>query len=120
MVAGLIQMYEVNYRCKADGSQYIGIVKWLGPFGGDGVQFIQLGNNVTGPGLRNGDYIAATAIGNTITAYINGVQVAQQVDNIGVPYLGGNPGIGHWLHLNGASGVFVTDYGHLESSFRDL
>jgi hypothetical protein len=84
--------YEVNFRCSHDGGQYIGIVRWNGALN----SFTQLGSNVTGPGLVEGSVVKATISGGTITAYINGVQVAQQTDSN--PFTTGSPGIGFWLH----------------------
>jgi hypothetical protein len=82
--------YEVLFRCSHDGSQYAEIVRWNGPLG----NFTYV-NRTSGPGIRNGDVVKATIVGNVITSYINGVQVVQGVDNT---YTSGNPGIGFYLH----------------------
>jgi hypothetical protein len=117
--------YEINFRCNHDGSQYIGIVIWLGPVGTIGsdtsASFLQLGSNDTGPGIFDGDDIYTTcqtkSTGVVLTAYIdhhdgNGfVQVSTRTDTA-FTYRTGSPGAGHWMHLNGATGVFVTDFGH--------
>jgi hypothetical protein len=92
--------YEVNFRATHDGSQYCEIVRWNGPLGN--FTYIQ---HVSGPGLRNGDTVKATIIGNVITAYINGVQVAQGTDST---FTSGNPGIG--FYLNGIANA-NQDYG---------
>jgi hypothetical protein len=92
--------YEVNFRCNHDGSQYVEIVRWNGP----PRDFTYI-THVSGPGLRDGDTIKATIVGSVITAYINGVQVAQGTDST---FTTGNPGIGFYLHnLPNAN----TDYG---------
>jgi hypothetical protein len=82
--------YEVNFRCTHDGSQYVEIVRWNGPLGN--FTYIQ---HVGGPGLRDGDTVKATIVGSVITAYINGVQVAQGTDTT---FTSGQPGIGFYLH----------------------
>jgi len=82
--------YEVNFRATHDGSQYVEIVRWNGPLGN--FTYIQ---HVSGPGLNNGDVVKASIVGSVITAYINGVQVAQGTDST---FTSGNPGIGFYLH----------------------
>src|SRR5262249_46978640 len=86
--------YEINFRCTSDGSQYTEIVRWNGPLG----NFTYLAR-AAGPGIKTGDVVKATMIGNTITVYINGVQVNQAVDST---FTTGNPGMGFYLH-NAAS-----------------
>jgi hypothetical protein len=81
--------YEVNFRLRHDGSQYVEIVRWNGQLG----SFTYV-NRGTGPGIYNGDVIKATIVGSVITAYINGVQVLQGTDST---FTGGNPGIGFYL-----------------------
>lgn len=116
MDRGKVYGYEINYRNQSSGIHYVGIVKWLGPFGGDGVQFTQLGSNCTTfTGLSDGDVVNSTISGTTtttITAFINGVQVCQQTDSSS-PWLAGNPGIGHWLHWDTISLGSASDYGWL-------
>jgi len=82
--------YEINFRCTSDGSQYTEIVRWNGPLG----NFTYL-SRAGGPGIRNGDTVKATMIGNVITAFINGTQVNQATDNT---FTDGSPGIGFYLH----------------------
>ena len=64
--------YEINFRCTRDGSQYVQIVRWNGPLG----DFTYVATT-TGPGIRDGDVVKATIVGNVISAYINGVRVLQ-------------------------------------------
>ena len=92
--------YEINFRCTADGSQYAQIVRWNGP-----LSDFTLLDSRAGPGLRNGDVIKATIVGNVITAYINGAQVVQVTDST---YSNGSPGMG--FYLQNGSGV-NSDYG---------
>jgi hypothetical protein len=82
--------YEVNFRCRHDGSQYVEIVRWNGPLG----SFTYVNRIDGGPGLYNGDVLKATIVGNVITAYINGNKVLQGTDNT---FTSGNPGIGFYL-----------------------
>lgn len=93
--------YEIFFRClKAEGG-YAEIVRWNGPLGDftslcrkDGPEF----------GVKDGDVIEATIIGNVIKGYINGVEVTSAIDNT---YASGNPGIGFNY---GAEGTYV-DHG---------
>jgi hypothetical protein len=100
--------YEVNFRCTHDGSQYVEIVRWNGPLGN--FTYLQRGD---GPGLRDGDVVKATMIGNVITAYINGIQVVQATDGT---FSDGNPGMG--FYLDGLSGANV-DYGFTNFTASD-
>jgi hypothetical protein len=91
--------YEINFRCTSDGSQYVQIVRWNGPFG----SFSYVNANA-GPGLHNGDVVKATIIGSTITVYINGSKVVQGTDGT---FTSGSPGIGFFLeHASGVSADF--------------
>lgn len=93
--------YEVNFRCSKTSSTYTEIVRWNGPLG----KFTYLDHKRgSSYGVANGDVVKATMIGNTITVYVNGVQVEQATDST---YGAGNPGIGF-----GRSGsVVATDFG---------
>ena len=92
ITAHSITGYEFDYRVTSDGSQYINIVRWNGALN----NFTYLTHDpctVCGPGLHNGDSIKATAVGSTLTLYINGVNYVQVNDRM---YMGGSPGIGFW------------------------
>lgn len=92
ITAHSITGYEFDYRVTSDGSQYIEIVRWNGPL--NDFTFLTPSPCTTcGPGLQNGDTIKATAIGSTLTLYINGVEYLQATDTT---YTGGSPGIGFW------------------------
>ena len=56
-------------------------------------------------GIKTGDVVKATVVGNVISSYINGAPVLQVTDNT---YTGGSPGIG--FYLQNAAGV-SGDYG---------
>ena len=69
-------------------------------------------------GVKNGDVISAKMVGNVITAYKNGVQLGQTIDNT---YASGSPGIGFNLE-NGTSGCSGTndEYGFNGYSATDV
>ncbi len=80
--------YEVFFRPLKTEGGYSEIVRWEGPIGGwkslcrkDGPEF----------GIKNGDVIEATIVGNVIKGYINGVEVTSATDDA-CP--SGNPGMG--------------------------
>src|SRR5258706_7876660 len=101
--------YEINFRCTADGTQYAQIVRWNGPFG----NFTLLDSQGT-PGLRNGDVVTATAIGSTISAYINGVRAVQVIDTT---YTNGSPGIG--FYIQGGTASQQSDFGFTSFTASD-
>ena len=99
ITAHSITGYEFDYRVTADGSQYAVIVRWNGPL----ADFSYIVNvNPSGPGLHNGDQVCATAVGSTLTEYINGVQVMQGTDST---YTNGSPGIGMDVESSAGSSV---------------
>ena len=59
--------------------------------------------NLSGPqySVTTGDVVKATIVGNVITSYKNGVQMAQVTDNT---YAAGNPGMGFNEGVNGSYG----------------
>ena len=96
--------YEIFVKAANDSSSYLFIVRWNGGYG----DFTYLENTDVGSayGVKTGDVFEATIVGNTITAYINGLQKAQVTDT-GVggfgPWLTGSPGMGFYLgHANSA------------------
>jgi len=92
ITAHSITGYEFNFRATADGTQYVQIVRWNGPFG----TFTYLNGGLEAGldlALHNGDVISATAVGSTLTAYINGVQIRQVTDST---YSAGSPGMGFY------------------------
>src|ERR1051325_565920 len=104
--------YEVNFRCSKTSGAYTQIVRWNGPLG----SFTQLnGNGGSQYGVKDGDVIKATIVGNLITVYLNGVQVDQVSDNT---FTSGNPGMG--FYVQGISGATVNgDYGFTNFSASD-
>ncbi|MFZ0635608.1 MAG: hypothetical protein WAM08_08820, partial [Candidatus Acidiferrales bacterium] len=99
--ANSITGYEITFRCTADGSQYVDIVRWNGPL----ADFSVLAGTM-GPGLNDGDVVKATIVGTTITAYINGEEVLQTTDDT---YATGSPGIG--FYIDGGTVAQESDYG---------
>ena len=79
--------YEVNFSVKPD-NPYCQIVRWNGPLG----DFTLL--DARSVGVVNGDVVKATAVGSTITCYIN-ITAIFSVNDISYP--SGNPGMGFYL-----------------------
>jgi chitodextrinase len=101
--------YEFNFRATSDGSQYVQIVRWNGPFG----NFTFL-DSKTGPGLHDGDVVTATAVGSTLTSYINGVQIVQVTDST---YASGSPGMG--FYNQGGTLANNSDFGFTSYTATD-
>jgi Calx-beta domain len=110
LIANRSTGYECLFSARSSSNAYVQIVRWNGAFG----DFTLLdGRGGPGMALRNGDTIACTISGSTITAYINGVQKLQVVDST---FSSGNPGIGHFLQ--NAAGV-NGDYGFTSFTASD-
>jgi hypothetical protein len=107
--ANSITGYEINFRCTADGNQYVQIVRWNGPLG----DFTYVDSRM-GPGIHDGDVVKATIIGDTITAYVNGIEVFHGTDSV---FSSGSPGIG--FYLDSGSGV-NSDYGFTSFTASDI
>jgi hypothetical protein len=94
--------YEVMFRCTKIPKAYCNIARWEGPLG----KFTMLKENYGSQfGVKTGDVVKASMIGNVLTIWINGVQMVQLTDD---KFKTGNPGIGYYLE--GATGV-MGDYG---------
>lgn len=102
--------YEILFRAYQGVDAYCEIVRWNGPLG----DFTYVGR-AKGPrcNVADGSVVKATAIGNVITAYINGVQVVQARDGT---YMSGNPGIGFFHY--GSTGA-NDDYGFTSFTASD-
>jgi hypothetical protein len=109
ITAHSITGYEINFRCTADGTQYVQIVRWNGPLG----SFSSVAS-ATGPGIRDGDVVKATIVGTTITAYINGIQIVQGDDST---FGSGSPGMG--FYIEGGSTAQESDYGFTSYTATD-
>jgi hypothetical protein len=91
--------YECNARCLTGGSSYMEIVRWDGPLG----KFTYLARQGGADyGLKDGDTLKASIVGNRITAYVNGVEKIRATDDT---YKSGNPGIGEFLQCDGGQGL---------------
>lgn len=109
ITAHSITGYEINFRCTADGTQYVQIVRWNGPLG----NFAYV-TGAVGPGLHNGDIVKATIVGTTITAYINGTQIVQGTDST---FSNGSPGMG--FYIEGGSASQQADFGFTSYTATD-
>ncbi len=91
--------YEISNSLHDDGTAYLIIVRWNGPL----ADFTYL-LNVQGKqyGVKTGDEVKATIMGNVITAYKNGVQMGQAKDDT---FASGQPGFGFNEGRNGDYGI---------------
>ena len=80
--------YEVFFRCLKTDEGYAEIVRWDGRIGKWKSLTRKVGAHV---GVKDGDLIEASIVGNLITGYINGVEVTSAVDDT---YPTGSPGVG--------------------------
>ena len=80
--------YEVFWRCLKSENSYAEIVRWNGKVR----DFTSL-KKLIGPqyGIKDGDLVEATVVGNVLKGFINGVEVISAVDDT---FDEGNPGIG--------------------------
>lgn len=80
--------YEVFWRCSQSEAAYAEIVRWNGRI----ADFTSLARAV-GPqfGVKHGDIVEATIVGNVIRSYINGVEVLSVTDD---RFAQGSPGVG--------------------------
>jgi hypothetical protein len=107
--------YECFARCLHSGASYVQIVRWDGPLG----KFTYLADKRgTNYGLKDGDVLKASIVGNVIRVCINGVEKARATDNT---FKTGNPGIGHFLGCQGGQGVGSNgDFGFSSFTARGL
>ena len=89
--------YEIMFRCSKIPQAYCNVARWEGPLG----KFTYL-KNMGGSkyGVKTGDVVKASMIGNTLTVYINGEQIFELNDD---KFTSGSPGMGFFL--DGATGV---------------
>ena len=94
--------YEVMFRCSKIPQAYCNIARWEGPLG----KFTYIAKTKGSKyGVKTGDVVKATIIGDVLRVYINGVQIIRVTDG---KFATGNPGMG--FYLEGATGV-MHDYG---------
>jgi hypothetical protein len=91
--------YEISFSLKDDDSAYLIIVRWNGPL----ADFIYLVNTHGKQfGVKTGDVLKATIVGNEIKAYKNGVLMGTAKDNT---FFHGAPGFGFNEGKNGIYGI---------------
>jgi hypothetical protein len=80
--------YEVFWRCSKGDAAYAEIVRWNGKI----ADFTSLARKV-GPefGVKHGDTVEATIVGNLIRSFVNGVEVLSATDD---RFPTGSPGVG--------------------------
>jgi hypothetical protein len=102
--------YEVFWRCSQSDAAYAEIVRWNGKI----ADFTSLARRV-GPeyGVKHGDIVEATIVGNVIRSYINGVEVLSATDDVfaeGAPGVGFNFFVGNTNVDHGFSSFEVDTY----------
>lgn len=98
--------YEISNSLRKGKSAYLIIVRWNGPLA-DFTYLVQVAGEKYG--VTTGDVVKATIVGNLITAYKNGIELAHVTDST---YSTGSPGIGFNEGINGEYGISrftVTD-----------
>ena len=89
--------YEVMFRCSKSPKAYCNIARWDGILGA----FMMLKETHGSKyGVADGDVVKASIKGDTITVWINGVEITQARDYL---FTKGNPGIG--FYIEGTTGV---------------
>jgi MYXO-CTERM domain-containing protein len=88
--------YEITFSLSPNS--YALIVRWNGPLGNFTILQQPTGSQYA---VKAGDVVKATIVGNVITAYKNGMQMAQATDST---YATGNPGMGFNELTNGTYG----------------
>jgi hypothetical protein len=93
--------YEVFWRCLKTDAAYAEIVRWNGAIG----TWTSLAR-ATGPecGVRDGDVVEASIVGNVIKSFINGKEILSAEDGT---FASGSPGIG----FNFGCGNTYVDHG---------
>ena len=83
--------YEIDFRCSKTAKAYSEIVRWNGGLGS--FTYLKRGEG-SRYGVKNGDVVKATIVGDLITVYVNGVQTLQVSDPT---YTDGSPGMGFYI-----------------------
>jgi hypothetical protein len=91
--------YEISNSLLGDETAYLIIVRWNGPLADFSYLLDAHGKQY---GVTTGDVVKATIVGNVITAYKNGVQLAQVKDDT---FSTGQPGFGFNEGNNGGYGI---------------
>ena len=91
--------YEISYSLKDDDTAYLILVRWNGALA-DFTYLAQLHGKQFG--VKTGDVVKTTIIGNEIKTYKNGTLMGTAKDNT---YIHGNPGFGFNERPNGDYGI---------------
>jgi len=91
--------YEISNSLLNDDTAYLIIVRWNGPLADFSYLVDAHGKQY---GVTTGDVVKATIVGNVITAYKNGVELAQAKDST---FKTGQPGFGFNEGNNGDYGI---------------
>jgi hypothetical protein len=102
--------YEVFWRCLKTPKAYVEIVRWNGK-----VKDWTSLKKYTGAqyGVKDGDLVEATIIGNVIKGYLNGVEMISVTDDT---YKKGKPGIGFNYGVGESNVDFGFTYFEVDSS----
>jgi hypothetical protein len=100
----------VFWRCLKTEDAYAEIARWNGKVG----DFTSL-KKLIGPqyGVKDGDLVEATVVGNVLTGFINGVEVFSATDHMfdsGSPGIGFNFGVGNTNVDHGFTSFQVDSY----------
>ena len=102
--------YEVFFRVLDNDGGYAEIVRWNGPVGGWTSLKKLIGKQY---GVKDGDIIEASIVGDVITGYLNGVEMISVVDDkikSGAPGIGFNFGVGNTNADHGVRSFEVHTY----------
>ena len=99
--------YEIGFKVSQSSQAYFFIVRWNGALGNFTILLQTFGAQY---GVKTGDVVSASVVGNTIIGYKNGVEMGRATDNV---YAAGNPGMGFNLgDQSGTCGGSNPDYGY--------
>jgi hypothetical protein len=101
--------YEVFWRCLKTPNAYVEIVRWNGKVG-DWTSLKKLSG--ARYGVKDGDLVEATIVGNVIKGFINGVEVISVTDD---SFKDGSPGMGFNYGVGETNGDFGFTLYEVES-----
>lgn len=106
--------YEISYKLSRTSEAYLIIVRWNGPHGDFTYLVNEHGRRF---GVKEGDVVSASVVGDLITAYKNGAKMGQARDRT---FTAGSPGMGFNL-ANTPAGCAGTngDYGFTSFTAHD-
>ncbi len=101
--------YEVFWRCLKTKNAYAEIVRWNGKLG----DWTSLKKHTGAKyGVKDGDVVEATVVGNLIKGFVNGVEVISATDN---NFREGSPGMGFNFGVGETNGDFGFSYYKVDS-----